>query len=988
MRSALPRWFFLLSITRVTAVHYVLEPFETKPSVGSILSADAYAGKFSLEAFGLATREGQGVPHVGCQGDLSLWAKAVAKESTVQLILEGREEAFKGSIENVTASDWRELRWERQDFANEQGESLDDKGIYSWSINVEGGTVLVDQLVCHGANAFEPIFDFEDWEDVLKRGIWYKDVYESPRSDSETHVEFVNGTLSMDYLLEQAAEWGGYYSIGYFAPQNAYLNLSGIEAIALPYSVAERAVPPERPNFRIVLAEVEDSFGSDDQERFYSFSELLSQTGDGVVERALQGDEDPESPFYLTKWTGGYHDGFLNKEYIKGLSLELNINHAGDLNSTVTGSVNFGPLRVSTNPQGPETDQCVGDTCSCVDGVVVVSTAHMERIFYENDCCGRCQRDPDCHYAVSAAKGRDCLIASELRHYHFRLARTPEEIEEQQVFVKTVDTGNWCDLCVCDEGLGKIDCVNKNLATLPSVFDEDWNVRTLDLRRNDRIALIGPNSFDVFAADLEQLFLPRKVKHLPKQSVESLLKLENVFIEDEDVMDRTFCVDEKGAFDDVCCNPESSSVGDLSFCRMSLAAFGDDTVYLPFVEYNDRLFALEITPNSRIMSEASESVEKCAEYCTIDSECTRFTYDQRLSNAVQSCVLINEATGEEVRHCCSESDYADSKKTVPGFISGKPPRTRHFEDNARVFITRSSTHADVASNFTAKYSLYLRARPQRGAVWVEPVLLSDTHLNISFTPSRAVFYNTSEPVEVVVSITGMVKGEQSSLVITNKVTTCDDAFSTSHDEKQPLNVVISVSAELGSEHNWVMIGILAGAGVVLLVVSTNLALIYYSHRKNLMEQLWKVDMEDLAFPDPEIVLGRGTFGMVLLAEYKGTQVAVKRVLPPEPTQKSSRGKPSNVSSFETPEHTSSESKYMTNETITTQSQSFHGQSEHERSQVGHTSCAGTATTLTLLPQRNQGSKETNKLLSQFVEEMRQLSMLRHPCITTVMGKIH
>ena len=40
--------------------------------------------------------------------------------------------------------------------------------------------------------------------------------------------------------------------------------------------------------------------------------------------------------------------------------------------------------------------------------------------------------------------------------------------------------------------------------------------------------------------------------------------------------------------------------------------------------------------------------------------------------------------------------------------------------------------------------------------------------------------------------------------------------------------------------------------------------------------IWRIKPSELKFkPEPEI-LGRGTFGLVVLAEYRGTNVAVKR----------------------------------------------------------------------------------------------------------------
>ena len=65
--------------------------------------------------------------------------------------------------------------------------------------------------------------------------------------------------------------------------------------------------------------------------------------------------------------------------------------------------------------------------------------------------------------------------------------------------------------------------------------------------------------------------------------------------------------------------------------------------------------------------------------------------------------------------------------------------------------------------------------------------------------------------------------------------------------------------------------------VFLVLVAAHL---YVQKKRKESDSLWTVDLSDLKFDD-KVVLGRGTFGEVLLAEYRGTQVAVKRVLPPK-----------------------------------------------------------------------------------------------------------
>ncbi|KAL7536037.1 hypothetical protein ACHAXR_008680 [Thalassiosira sp. AJA248-18] len=74
-------------------------------------------------------------------------------------------------------------------------------------------------------------------------------------------------------------------------------------------------------------------------------------------------------------------------------------------------------------------------------------------------------------------------------------------------------------------------------------------------------------------------------------------------------------------------------------------------------------------------------------------------------------------------------------------------------------------------------------------------------------------------------------------------------------------------------------------GITLVAVLLPIALValflYKRDKKRRMNMgLWAVKVSELQFDDPPIVIGRGTFGLVLLANYRGTQVAVKRVIPP------------------------------------------------------------------------------------------------------------
>ena len=143
--------------------------------------------------------------------------------------------------------------------------------------------------------------------------------------------------------------------------------------------------------------------------------------------------------------------------------------------------------------------------------------------------------------------------------------------------------------------------------------------------------------------------------------------------------------------------------------------------------------------------------------------------------------------------------------------------------------------------------------------------------------------------------------------------------------------------------------------------------------------MWNVKKKELDFDEPAQVLGQGTFGRVLLARYRGTNVAVKRVIPPKQRQAQiDRGSFSHMFSRET------------GEAVT----DGHQSGMNLMSSFAMKSATGSWANLG----RSFGSKFDSSSLSQkatpdfqalkeeFVAEMRHLSRLRHPCITTVMGK--
>lgn len=191
-----------------------------------------------------------------------------------------------------------------------------------------------------------------------------------------------------------------------------------------------------------------------------------------------------------------------------------------------------------------------------------------------------------------------------------------------------------------------------------------------------------------------------------------------------------------------------------------------------------------------------------------------------------------------------------------------------------------------------------------------------------------------------------------------------------------------------------------------------------------------VKKEDLQFSDPPEIIGRGTFGLVFLGEYRGTQVAVKRVIPPKSKNRGSSGtgsmpmgsamnsKPSpgvissnrtdkssdpgeNVTLPEKNKVLASGGSYKAGLRSGSDRSSSGSGSKETKSSGGDVAFGRTGTGISgflsmifntdnATTRRGSVSDATTwkKLRNDFIEEMRYLSKLRHPCVTTVMGMSH
>mmetsp|Transcript_40284 Transcript_40284/g.75437 ORF Transcript_40284/g.75437 Transcript_40284/m.75437 type:complete len:576 (-) Transcript_40284:840-2567(-) len=89
--------------------------------------------------------------------------------------------------------------------------------------------------------------------------------------------------------------------------------------------------------------------------------------------------------------------------------------------------------------------------------------------------------------------------------------------------------------------------------------------------------------------------------------------------------------------------------------------------------------------------------------------------------------------------------------------------------------------------------------------------------------------------------------------------------------------LVCVEMAKGSEEAVVMIIVGAVLSVVILAILVGGGVYYVSSHRQ--DDSWKISLDELQFPEPPVVLGTGTYGQVLLADFRSTPVAVKRVLP-------------------------------------------------------------------------------------------------------------
>jgi serine/threonine protein kinase len=201
---------------------------------------------------------------------------------------------------------------------------------------------------------------------------------------------------------------------------------------------------------------------------------------------------------------------------------------------------------------------------------------------------------------------------------------------------------------------------------------------------------------------------------------------------------------------------------------------------------------------------------------------------------------------------------------------------------------------------------------------------------------------------------------------------------------------------------------------ISLLIAIQIGWCFLMYRRKKSDQMWHVNPEELNFSHPVEVIGQGAFGVVLAAEYRGTKVAIKRVVPKQENSRSKTGSvasiggsalskpPLNTDSGESADPEVGIDSHVTSETNSSESAEDVGflgglpggrkktmlgrwlpsvfRDDLARSNLNLLGTAsGSVSTKSMFARVFPNCDETSRRQKEFLVEMRLLSRLRHPC---------
>lgn len=165
----------------------------------------------------------------------------------------------------------------------------------------------------------------------------------------------------------------------------------------------------------------------------------------------------------------------------------------------------------------------------------------------------------------------------------------------------------------------------------------------------------------------------------------------------------------------------------------------------------------------------------------------------------------------------------------------------------------------------------------------------------------------------------------------------------------------------------------------LIVIAVTVTYIYKRKQEARADAMWAIDASELTYDDPVFPLGKGTFGLVLRGYYRGTTVAIKKVIASEiPADnicifagRSGIARWASTNSFTRGRQNTLSLSGNSNRNVSLDN-------SEPSANRGDATMSGGAHTMTLM---------TQNLKKDFISEMRLLSKLRHPYIVTIMGAV-
>lgn len=737
---------------------------------------------------------------------------------------------------------------------------------FSTSFENTQSVVLIDQLSCVGdGELFGSVFFGQNsFDDAIASDAWQADYSGSQLAQAETVANFVDDIgLEVDYTIEQTDLSGGFTAFSYFAPGNAFFDLGGASELLLDYKVTNVSTTPGRAHFRVILGDSLDCFQNcldwDNLEAYYSFNYILDEIDEGTIKFALHGSEFPSSnSLWRTGWIGASHNGILDLSRIKAIGFQLSLDSYGIVSSSVSGSVSFGNLRVLGKAHDGHLPFYNGTAVA-----VIESDLHFRDLGYRmisfldtEECMERCLQDEYCLFGYVALDYRDCFLGtSDLESSSIFLSSSV--LDDTTNIAFWIDDpskrGDFCELCACDETDRMIDCRGRDISVLPKVFSPtSWTPRSINLQQNPRLTMIGTDAFQEIATTLEEIFLPESLRFLSPGSIEFLPALQSVFLPADLSWDNhgmeNVIGDPSAFFGDICCDmdkhvPLQHPRNGLWFCDVEVSTPGIDSTYRNFSQIIQADVVTILTQSSGFAAEASESPQKCAQYCSLYPDCLYFTYDSRYNEAQHRCYLLSNNGTHSEDVCCHPGDYANLEGTLPGFTSGASPRARHEVFNATVAVSTTALKADAENSYTVQYNVRLGSQPIRGAVWITPTLESASNLEHQISPEKVPLYDGETTAVFTISISNpeILDGRGETLVISNHVESCDKAFVALGNEAKTVFVQILVPQRRSSKAMLLLVSVLG----TLLLFSTLATIFIWDRRRQLLAQMKNDELDSI-----------------------------------------------------------------------------------------------------------------------------------------------